>query len=207
MKNQATKSKFAVDRVIVSVGSGACQLELKSRDLCLCLDKNKKSLYAGAIASQYLYRRQSRIVFFWHDIHDGLGDLLSAVSSETGLPTLVLFQHPSPSRDRLWRSSLANAFRDCVAVMLAGHIERIFFVYDVSETKNAWSTDGLKSCILSGCSVQQMSSLLISSERVISECEDITVEHPLFGKVDRAGWSKLKSGKEMCFEVTSADHA
>ena len=62
--------------------------------------------------------------------------------------------------------------------------------------------DRLKSCILSGCSVQQMSSLLISSERVISECEDITVEHPLFGKVDRAGWSKLKSGKEMCFDVT-----
>ena len=49
-----------------------------------------------------------------------------------------------------------------------------------------------------------MSSLSISSERVISECEDVSVQHPLFGKVDRAGWSKLKSGKEMCFEVTSA---
>ena len=100
-----------------------------------------------------------------------------------------------------------NASRNCVAVMVAGHIECIFFVYDVSKTKNAWSTDRLKTCILSRCSVQQMSSLSISSKRVISECEDVTVQHPLFGKVDRAGWSKLKSGKEMCFEVTSAGYA
>jgi hypothetical protein len=137
---------------------------------------------------------------------DGLRDLLSAVSGETQLPTLVLFQHPSPSRDGLWRSALANAFRDCVTAMLDGNIQRIFFVYDVDASKNTWTTAGLKTCILGRCSAQQISSLLISSESMISDCGDIKVAHPLFGKVDRAGWSKLKIGKEMRFDVIAAGH-
>ena len=195
-------SKKKNDRVIVSIGSGRAETEMQSGELCVCLDKDKKSLYTCAFASKYLWKERSNIVFLRYDLKDGIFNLLSAIKGAVNLPVVVLFQHPSPSKANKNRVALKCTFRDCVLAKEQNIVESIHFVYDTkSETKgNCWKEKELFKVLKSMCSEDKKHKLTEPS--VISEKGNAEVKHPLFGLTERRGWAQMKRGVEMSFSVT-----
>lgn len=123
-------------RIIVSIGSGRAETEMESGELCICLDRDKKSLYACAFAAKYLWKKSANVVFYWYDIKEGISLLLSAIGLASKLPVVVLFQHPSPSKETKNRTILQSTFEECIKAMENKVVESIHFVYDTtSETK------------------------------------------------------------------------
>ena len=82
---------------IVSMGAGSGASELLSPLMCLCLDIDRRALYAG-ILQQQLYSSNSLTVFALFDYTKGITELLHEIKSTMKLDLIrVLVQHPSPS--------------------------------------------------------------------------------------------------------------
>ena len=109
VQTMALRSPAPVLRVVMSVCCSLSSIELKSSQFCVCLDRNKKSLHAGAVASQYLHIGKSKTVFFWHNMNHALMELTSSIHYSTQLPIVVLFQHPSPSRTKRAEVSIGHS--------------------------------------------------------------------------------------------------
>ena len=58
------KSPAKFERIIVSVCSVRSEVEMQSSDLCLCLDKYNKSIYAGAFGYKYLHDEKTNVIFY-----------------------------------------------------------------------------------------------------------------------------------------------
>ena len=67
------------NRIIVSIGAGRAETEMNSNDLCVCLDKDRKSLYACAFACKYLTKRATRTIFQQNDTKRGIIELLTNI--------------------------------------------------------------------------------------------------------------------------------
>lgn len=199
----ASASSEQVHRVVLSLCCGRSETELQSSDLCVCLDRCKKSLYAGALAREYLHRVKPMNVFFWHDMKVGVTNLISNIHAATDLPIVVLFQHPSPTKDTVSRSAISAASKECISALLTGYLASLYFVYDVNESKNAWTTKELKRAAISRCSSVDLEAIQVTDAVITSQLDDENAMHPVFGNVKRSGWAMLKRGVEMAFQITA----
>lgn len=192
-------------RIVVSVCSGRSEIEMNSTDLCVCLDIDKRVLFAGKFASHYRGGRSNNVIFHYHDMRDGLLKILSSIHSSTDLPVFVLFQHPSPTSNKLSCEGLATASSECISALRQNFIEGIHFVYDchLDPKKTQWKGDSLKNLSLSECG--DTSDLLVSDTKIICDTQESTVEHPVFGTVPRCGWALLKRGIEKSFAITKRE--
>jgi hypothetical protein len=185
LKSQVLKPPAKTERIIVSVCSGRSEVEMQSSDLCLCLDKCKKSIYAGAFGYKYLHA------------------LILSISKGIKLPVLVLFQHPSPTKDKRARDVLASASADYLKGLLDKSIEGVYYVYNshTSTFKNSWKYNELKELILSKCSRTVHLPLVVGPPSAVSQLDEKSVLHPIVGLIDRSGWAKMKKGVETSFQV------
>lgn len=190
------------DRIILSVCSGRSEIEMQSNDLCVCFDINKRSLYASKFAEQYMSSRKGNVLYHYHNMQHGLFALLRDIRHRVNMPVDVLFQHPCPTGDN---NSIAFASKDCIQALLQDAVNSIHFVYDthLSNRKTFWKGNQLQHLSLAKCA--DLSDLLTVTEPVIiSEANECTVKHPVFGSVQRSGWALMKKGSEMAFSITKS---
>jgi hypothetical protein len=191
-------------RLIVSIGAGRAETEMNSNDLCICLDKDKKSLYSCAFARKYLMKSKSPLVFGQYNMKDGgIIKLLKSIKMVTKLPLQILFQHPSPSQANENRSVLQSTFIECIKAQREELVERIHFVYDSTPDNvrgTSWKTTELYDMVHGICLNDTQHSL--TTPFIISNKTDTYVNHPLFGKTERRGWASMKKGVEMSFSVS-----
>eukprot|EP00804_Cyclotella_cryptica_P023294 CCRYP_000465-RA/>CCRYP_000465-RA protein AED:0.00 eAED:0.00 QI:492/1/1/1/0/0/2/21/294 len=190
--------------IVVSVCSGQSETEMQSQmNLCICLDTNKKSLFASKFIYKYSPQpKGSNVLLHYFDMSKGLLQLLNTLSSRRHLPIIVLFQHPSPSPEKTSRNAIATASKDCMHALVSGYIEEIHYVFDYNPSKNTWSGDKLQALTHSLCEKHIIDNTCTSHTQTISENGDETVCHPIFGVVNRRGWALMKKGHEMAFVIS-----
>ncbi len=95
---QLTVQKLKFLKVVVSVCCGSAETEMhsSSTDLNLCLNVDKRALYAAVFALKYLHRSKSNMIIQYHNMNEGFYHLLHSIQTNTELPIVILFQHPSP---------------------------------------------------------------------------------------------------------------
>ena len=190
--------------IVVSVCSGQSETEMQSQmNLCICLDTNKKSLFASKFIYKYSPQpKGSNVLLHYFDMSKGLLQLLNSLSSRCHLPIIVLFQHPSPSPEKTSRNAIATAYKDCMHVLVSGYMEEIHYVFDYNPSKNTWTGDKLQALTHSLCEKHIIDITCTSHTQTISENGDETVRHPIFGVVNRRGWALMKKGHEMAFVIS-----
>ena len=183
--------------ITVSICSGMGITELQSCSLCLCLDKDKRSLHTGVMAKKV--SPKNRAIFDQFDYSSNLKDLLAAISKSLELEVKVLLQHPSPSSDGICQ--LQKACGDIIDIMDDGVVSTLCFVYDHCPNKNTWS----KSTLLRRCVPDTLDTnkFGITDEVCISEKGDVNVHHPLLGKTQRFGWAMTRKSNEMSFTIST----
>ena len=201
------------DTVVVSVCCGRAETEANCdpRVLCVCLDSDGSSLFASKVAEYFLWKKmknkgKTNLIYHHHDYKEGLYELLRDIRSRIKLPMHVLFQHPAPSSDptsqlgRKHFAKLAAASRDCIKALQHKHADSIHFVYDEhsSPNKTTWKGDDLKSLAISECDESSLINISVSEVAEVSAVDEDTVNHPLFGKIDRCGWARLKMKTGCC---------
>ena len=190
--------------IVVSVCSGQSETEMQSqKNLCICLDINKKSLFASKFIYKYSPQpKGSNVLLHYFDMSNGLLQLLNILSSRCHLPIIVLFQHPSPSPEKTSRNAIATASTECMHALVSGYIEEIHYVFDYNPSKNTWSGDKLQALAQSLCEQHIIENTCTSDTLTISENGDETVCHPIFRVVDRRGWTLMKKGHERAFVIS-----
>ena len=190
-------------RIVVSVCSGRSGTEMQGDDLCICLDTDKKSLFASVVASKYLYSKKNNVIFHHHNMKENLAKLFHSLHELTKIPVTVLFQHPNPSKDSISTKSIALACKDCVEALHSATVDSVHFTYD-SSSKNCWTEDRLKKIIFSKCSLEMEQGVSVSVAKCICKTDEKDYTHPVFGTVTRTGWSLMKKGQEMGFLIIKA---
>ena len=185
--------------ITVSICAGLGVTELQSSSLCLCLDKDKRSLQAGVMVKKFARRTSSRVVWDRFDYSQNLKDLLAAISKSLELEVIVLMQHPSPSSDGV--SQLQKACQDITDCMEDGIVSTLCFVYDYCPNRNTWSRSSLLRMCIPDTLLDSSNKFGISSEVCISKKGNIKVDHPLFGHTFRYGWAKARNSDEMSFSI------
>ena len=194
-------------RIVVSVCSGRSETEMQacSDDLCVCFDVDKRSLYASAISYKYLHPKKSNLLFHHHDMSSGLLNILHAIKIQTSLPIVVLFQHPSPTGDKLSRDAIAYASMDCMLAVTSRIVDSVHYVYDHHDaaSKICWRGNTLQSLCTSKCKTETTNLLCVGQIQTICGQEQDKFAHPVFGVIDRRGWALFKRGSERAFCVTA----
>lgn len=175
-------------------------MEMQSGELCVCLDKDRKSLYACAFASKYLWRKKSKILFLLYDVKNGIKDLLRQIKLASELPVVVLIQHPSPSTLDKNMAILKSTIHQCITAKEMNYVDSIHFVYNTNSgsTGTSWNEKKLFNMVKPMC---ENEAHQLIEPFVISEKGDAAVKHQIFGHTDRRGWAKLKGGEEMSFGI------
>ncbi len=184
--------------VLVSICCGIPVTEMQSTSiLCLCLDKDKRSLSSGVIVKKN--GPKSRTILAEFNYKEGLKLLLNSLSEKCGKPIKVLLQHPSPSEKGF--QELRQACSDIIKCMVTNNVSTLCFVYDSSsERKNCWSKSRIiATCIPPDCMMDNTFSF--TDEKLISEKGDDKVMHPLFGPTSRYGWARMKKSNEYTFSI------
>ena len=194
-------TKLDAQRIVMSIGCGFAETEMQSNDLCICLDKCRKSLFAASVAGLYLHLRKKNLVFFCHNMRDGCFDMIKRVHEVGGVPIVLLFQHSSPSQVNATTSALATASCDGIKAVIAGFAAGVNYVYDSNNTKNTWTEKSIKDVALMQCTEKERRQLAVTGATVVSELEEERVRHPVFGDIARRGWAKSRKGVEMAFEI------
>lgn len=178
---------------------------MSSQDLCVCFDNDKRSIFVSKFSSTYLNRAKSNVIHHYEDMADNLYSLLGSIFDKTKMPIHVLFQHPSPSSTKKSQDDIAKASNQCFLALQSKAIVSVHYVYDhhPSIAKKCWRGNDLKELCLSQCSFHLHTRLCITEPLPACNIDDITVNHPLFGKVRRCGWASMKQGAhEMAFNVS-----
>jgi len=200
---------YTFNRIVVSVCAGKGETEMNAKgDLCLCLDIDKKSLFSSFFFRKFRLKQPPNIIAHYHDMGIDIPHLLTHIGLSTHLPVVVLFQHPSPSKQCKSQIDFISASRDCISAIMNGFIKSIHYVYDHNPRpgSTSWSKDKIVSSILTswelGVAISQ--DLFYSEERTIGEMNLDTVDHPLFGVVPRSGWAGFKCRSlEKTFSITT----
>ena len=190
-------------RIILSVCCGRSETESQSddSDFSICLDIDKRSLFASKFAYKYVLKRKRSILFHHFDMNVGLGNLLESLSVHK-LPIVVLFQHPSPSPQPKSRNAIARASLHCIEGLLSGFVCSIHYVFDHNESTHSWTFQELSNLAVSKCNDVTKASISVSNEATISQFEDTEVNHPVYGMVNRNGWALMKKGEERTFNLS-----
>jgi hypothetical protein len=147
-------------RVVICVCTGKSETEMHSpsSDLCLCLDTDRRSLYASSFAYKYLLRNKAKMIFHHFNYGNGLLALIKSISSKVQLPISVLFQHPSPSPSS--GMDLSKAISDCIKALHLELITECIFVYDchLSKSIGKWNNQRIQSIGVGASSLSAVGS-------------------------------------------------
>lgn len=205
----AIASKYAsvqdkYSRIILSVCCGRSEAEMRSKDLCICLDVDKRSLFASRFAAHHCYSKNHNVIHHYHNMNDGIYDLSKKISRVTGKKVIILFQHPSPASATRSRNDLSSASFDSIRALADGHVSEITYVYDTNSHArgNCWKGRELLDVALSRCTDHLMESIKITEPKLVCHINSTTFIHPVFGSCERTGWSLLKIGEETYFTLT-----
>jgi len=185
------------NRIIISLCCGRSETEMQSpaSDLCICLDVDKRSLYASAFTHKYLHRNRANLLFHHFDMSKGLFQLIKSLSSHVNVQISVLFQHPSPSPETRNINAISAAVADCIEALMTDLISTCHFVYDCHKLDNK----RIQSLCNLNIPIKYREYIVVSSASLISLLGENKVNHPLFGMIRRVGWAKMKGGEEWCF--------
>ena len=86
--------------------------------------------------------------------------------------------------------------------LVSGYTEEIHYVFYYNPSKNTWSGDKLQALAQSLCEQHIIENTCPPHTVTISENGDETVCHPIFGVVDRRGWTLMKKGHERAFVIS-----
>lgn len=190
-------SKKDHDSIIISLGCGTGATELSSTKLCLCLDSNRRSLFAGVLNLRSL--KGTEMVFAYFDYGTELYQLLKSIATKTDARLQVLFQHPSPSPAT--KRSISSAGYNCAKAMLDGLIFRVDLVFDYEPTKNTWNAKSLLDTFFATCHHEMEKKLFLSESVSIADINCTEVDHPVFGSTSRLGWAKMRKGTEQWINI------
>ena len=195
-----TKDSKRFKSVVLSVGAGSCETEMQADPsvLIVCLDTNKRSLYAGRMNERALKNLKKTNLLMKHFDMAGTGNLIKSIRHHTHLPITVLFQHPSPSTDTKSRNAIRAAGSGCVEALFSKSIQEVAIVFDFKDRANCWSEKEV--CSAFGFN---MNVVKVSKENVICSEEGTIVCHPVFGNISRVGWAHMKKGVEKAITVTA----
>ena len=192
--------------LIVSLCCGNAPSEINSigSSTILCLDTNRRSLFAARMSLLEL-DHPSSIFVSYYDYSSNIDILFSRLKAETGAASIrVLYQHPTPSQSSIQCFSL-SCLKSSTA-LLDFHIDSIHIVFDHNPGGNTWNVKKLKAAF--GNNLDPVSNTLLSISRTKRLCfiDGEKVHHPLFGIIKRYGWAKMKSGEELAIEITRKEH-
>ena len=187
--------------LIVSLCCGNAPSEIKSigSSTMLCLDTNRRSLFAARMSLQEM-EHPSSVFVSYYDYSSNIETLLSRLKTETGASSIrVLYQHPTPSLSS--RSDFSLSCWKSSSALLAFHIDSIHIVFDHNPDGNTWNVKALKAPF--GHNLDPVSSSLLSISKTKKLCfiDGEKVHHPLFGTMKRYGWAKMKLGEELAIEI------
>ena len=168
---------------------------MQGNDLCLCMDKDKRSLFNASITACYFYKSKNAI-FHQRDMSDNLHMLVKKVSNILKIPVVILFQHPSPSS----KVSISLAGKSCLLLLSNGHADKIVVVFDFNYGKNCWTYHDLKHTLIGHNHIHR--KMTVSHPVLICDIKSNKYSHPLFGTVVRTGWALMKKGDEVAFHIT-----
>ena len=125
--------------IVVLIGAGRVLTTLPPIRLCICLDINKRSIFAGIVqVNGSLSRKKNIFALFYYS--KNIEDLLHAIKIGSRNKSIqVLIQHYIPSlnhRKRRYIISLFSSLRKAIKVDI---IRDITLVYDFSSKRNTWT--------------------------------------------------------------------
>ena len=91
--------------------------------------------------------------------------------------------------------------------MESGIVLDTTFIYDYDESKdrNTWSRQSVLAIFNSTVDFFISNNYSVSEEQLISS-QDETVEHPLFGRTNRYGWTSMRKSDEYSFSIRSKNN-
>ena len=186
--------------MIISLGSGSGSTEMNSKLPCLCIDNDKRAVFAGIVNLKGNWlKKKSGVYHAYYDIKNGKGiyQIVSRLKIEfPSLKIRILFQHPNPSLSQTY----SNPGFFCVQALKNKIIQDIHFVYDMKKGSNCCSKEKLLDMFL--YDVNNKEDLVIGDELLISEIVDTNVNHPIFGHATRMGWAEMRHACEYTFKLT-----
>jgi hypothetical protein len=186
--------------IVVSICSGTGATESHSSLLCLCLDKDKRSLQTGVLTMHKSWGRKPRLIFESFNYATGLLALLQNISCRVKKNIQILVQHPSPSAT--CKSDLSNAGEAIFLAMKEGSSSGVTFVYDCCHSRNTWTKNTLVSTFLQRVTETDRLLLEISEEVMVSAKGDTQVQHPVLGLTERHGWAVMRNSNEHAFTIS-----
>ena len=185
---------------MVSLGSGSGATKMSGDVPVLCLDKDRKAVFSGIVNLKGNCLKKKNVLFHsYFDIRQGKELLKLLEKLHISLPyhsIRLLFQHPDPGLKR--KCTYKEIGFGCMKALKLGYCDEIHFVYDVFHERNCWKKYEIIDHFIDK---HFKRDLIIEQERVISQLDEENVKHPLFGKVKRMGWAKMKRGQEHTFLI------
>ena len=177
--------------LIISVCAGTSATELQCNHPCLCLDIDKRALFASIINTYHHNNNKNKL--FCHFDYSNILSLISSISSNCNFNKIILlYQHPSPSLSS--RPNLQKSINQSVSALSTNKkVESIHFVYDFNIKKKTFTYNSLRSLF------DLPKKIFISPETQINVDDDNIVYHPLFGRTKKFGWARMRKGQEMTF--------
>ena len=188
--------------LIVSMCCGTASSELNSTSpsAILCLDTNRRSLFAARMSLLQFQHPTSMFVSYF-DYTSDIGTLFSRLKIETGASTIrILYQHPTPSV--VTRNLFSLSCSKSVNALIDMHIDSIHFVFDHYPERNSWTPSSLKAAFSKLLIPLSLNLITISKTERLCFFNGEKVHHPLFGKITRYGWAKMKNGEELSIKIT-----
>lgn len=187
--------------LIVSLCCGCAPSEMNTKcsSAILCLDTNRRSLFAARMSLLEM-EHSSSIFLSYYDYSSQIDTLFSRLKVESGAESIrVLYQHPTPSP--ICRNSFSLSCLKCATALLEYNIESIHIVFDNNPSGNTWDFKSVKEAFLNDFEPGSNSQLSFSKPKIISFVDGEKVHHPLFGTIKRYGWAKTKKGEEIAIEI------
>ena len=190
--------------VILSLGCGNGATELLSNKLCICLDVDKRAIFSGMIQ---LHKNKNidcnKIVYGIFDYSTTLLDLCKDLKEIVGnnKQIRVLFQHPTPSCNEGIRQKLTKAITQVRTALIESYVKDVVFVYDSDINRNTWSEEYLLDLFFNGVGKEEKPKLLYDSEP-IEVYHDGTVSHPIFGRINKYGWAKMRNCNQASLTIS-----
>jgi hypothetical protein len=185
--------------VFMCCGTASSEFNSTSPSAILCLDTNRRSLFAARMSLLQLEHPSSMFVSFF-DYTSDIETLFSRLKMESGASTIrILYQHPTPSV--VARNSFSLSCCKSVSALIAMHIDSIHFVFDHYPERNSWTPSSLRTAFSKQLVPLSLNSISISKTETLCCFNGEKVHHPLFGKISRYGWAKMKNGEELSIRI------
>ena len=175
------------NEMIVSIGTGSGTTELLSQRLCLCINIDKRSFFAGLNQVNGRISINRTTILALLDYSEDIEQLLQAIKIAIPKKTIrVLIQRLSPSIDDKNRCNIKCLFSLIRTSIEIGIIHYITFVYDFSHKRNTWCKTKLLSLFMHNIEQTFTDNYVVTESKIIS-LKGSDVGHPLFGKNNRYG--------------------